>query len=333
MTKEEKCVSFDKRFFATREVVESLLRNFVPEEHAQEGLDFPTLECCTYSADDEPQGNDIRIWRIGRKNASPLYLAFVEVQQIPESMQLLRLLIQTIRVLLTIASEEESQGNGVPAIFPIVVCNGERPWKEPLDATTMYGPQKILFLLDWCMDSPLLPKERRWLIGMLLHLRDARDIEIAYKATEEGMHFIENQPPSLETLIVEFTKIKMQNMGITEDLSAVRTMEDMHKFLEDLVACEKKLSSQGEKIGRHRGIEKGVRQGLSQGKLQASRETLLDLLEDRFGSLPKSVSSHVEKEKDAQKLHRLILSVYRVGSLDAFVGKLGPMEKTSARTC
>ena len=166
------------------------------------------------------------------------------------------------------------------------------------------------------------------------HLRDARDIEIAYKATEEGMHFIENQPPSLETLIVEFTKIKMQNMGITEDLSAVRTMEDMHKFLEALVACEKKLSSQGEKIGRHRGIEKGVRQGLSQGKLQASRETLLDLLEDRFGSLPKSVSSHVEKEKDAQKLHRLILSVYRVGSLDAFVGKLGPMDNISkARTC
>lgn len=53
MTKEEKGVSFDTKFFATSEVVESLLRNFVPEEHAQ-GLDFPTLECCTYSADDEP---------------------------------------------------------------------------------------------------------------------------------------------------------------------------------------------------------------------------------------------------------------------------------------
>ena len=333
MTKEEKGVSFDTKFFATSEVVESLLRNFVPEEHAQ-GLDFPTLECCTYSADNELQGNDVRIWRIGRKNASPLYLAFVEVQKIPESMQLLRLLLLAMRMLLTIASEEESRGNGVPAIFPIVVCNMERPSNAPLDTTTMFGPKKLLFVLDTRMDSPLLPSEHRWLIGMLLHLMDVRDIENARKATDKGMHFIESQPPSLETLIVEFTKIKVQNMGITEDLSAVRTMEDMHKFLEDLVACEKKLSSQGEKIGRHRGIEKGARQGLPQGKLQASRETLLDLLEDRFGSLPKSVSSHVEKEKDAQKLHRLILSVYRVGSLDAFVGKLGPMDNISkARTC
>lgn len=331
MTKEENGVSFDKSFFASREVVESLLRNSVPEEHAQ-GLDFPTLSC-TYSADNELQGNDVRIWRIGRKNVSPLYLAFVEVQQISESMQLLRLLLLAMRMLLTVASEEERQGNGVPAVFPIVVCNMERPSNDPLDVTSMFGPQKLLFLLDTSMDSPILPKERRWLIGMLLHLRDVRDIENAGKATEEGMQFIENQPPSLEKLIVEFTKIKVQNMGITEDLSAVNTLDDMQKFLEDLVACEKKLSAQGEKIGRHRGIEKGVRQGLPQGKLQASRETLLDLLEDRFGPLPKSVTSHVEKEKDAQKLRRLILSVYRVGSLDAFVGKLDPMDKTSARAC
>ena len=59
MKPKDKNVSRDTKFFATREVVEILLRYFVPEEYAEK-LEFATLECSTSEEDDKKPGDDVR---------------------------------------------------------------------------------------------------------------------------------------------------------------------------------------------------------------------------------------------------------------------------------
>ncbi|RRD68746.1 MULTISPECIES: Rpn family recombination-promoting nuclease/putative transposase, partial [unclassified Desulfovibrio] len=83
-----------KQFFSNPEMVESLLRDFVPADFVAD-LDFSTLERCSgsYVTDDLRERHDDIVWRVGWKKGSWCYVALLlEFQSTPDHWMALRIL-------------------------------------------------------------------------------------------------------------------------------------------------------------------------------------------------------------------------------------------------
>ena len=59
-----------------------------------------------------------------------------------------------------------------------------------------------------------------------------------------------------------------------------------------------------------------LEQGEAKGKILAKRETLRDLLEERFGPLPEAVAQRVEAITDFDRLRALLRQVVHIQALD-----------------
>ena len=62
--------------------------------------------------------------------------------------------------------------------------------------------------------------------------------------------------------------------------------------------------------------EEGKAEGKAEGELQASRDILRNVLEDRFGKLPRRVLQKIAKANDAERLKASIRDALRAKSLD-----------------
>ena len=92
-----------KNFFSNPEMVESLLRDFVPADFIRD-LDFSTLERCSasYVTDDLRERHDDIVWRVSWKNGSWCYVVLlIEFQSTPDYWMALRILSYTTLLLLS----------------------------------------------------------------------------------------------------------------------------------------------------------------------------------------------------------------------------------------
>jgi hypothetical protein len=61
-------------------------------------------------------------------------------------------------------------------------------------------------------------------------------------------------------------------------------------------------------VERH-GIKKGIRQGMAEGQLLTLREAILDLMEARFGAVPRALRERVSAETNLEKLRAWLRQV------------------------
>jgi hypothetical protein len=69
-----------------------------------------------------------------------------------------------------------------------------------------------------------------------------------------------------------------------------------------------------ERIGRQQGLE----EGLQQGSLTTARETVLEILHEKFGEVPDSISSAIHQIEDREVLRLLSRRVIRCSSFEEF---------------
>jgi len=67
--------------------------------------------------------------------------------------------------------------------------------------------------------------------------------------------------------------------------------------------------------GLSQGVSQGISQGISQGVNEGARQVVLELLSDRFGQVPASVSERVH-QSDAAWCRRLIRTIARARTLE-----------------
>ncbi len=132
-----------KKLFSDPEMVKSLLEEFVPDAFVQE-LDYSTLNRCSgnYVTDDLRERHSDIVWRVGWKNGTYCYIVILlEFQSRTDHWMALRMLAYTALLLQDLVKTEQiSSEHTLPAVFPIVLYNGLRPWSAPRDMFTLYGP-------------------------------------------------------------------------------------------------------------------------------------------------------------------------------------------------
>jgi hypothetical protein len=69
-----------------------------------------------------------------------------------------------------------------------------------------------------------------------------------------------------------------------------------------------------------------MEQGLSKGQLLALRESIRDLLEERFGHTPPDISARLEQESDTSRLKFWLRRSATIESAAAFQGLIGTAE-------
>lgn len=110
-----------RAFFSDPAMVESLLRDFVPEDFIDD-LDFSTLERCSgsYVTDDLRERHDDIIWRISWKKDKWCYaVLLLEFQRSQDHWMALRILSYTALLLLDLVKTGKvREQDGLPPVFP-----------------------------------------------------------------------------------------------------------------------------------------------------------------------------------------------------------------------
>ena len=338
-----------KQFFSNPEMVESLLRDFVPEDFVRE-LDFSTLEQCSgsYVTDDLRERHDDIVWRL-RWNGEFMYLyLLIEFQSSSDPWMAVRILAYTALLWQDlIKSGTIREGEALPPVFPMVIYNGRTPWTAARDVAELlapvsgplerYQPRQHYFLLDESQVSEEL-LHGGGLVAHLVRLERAREPEDVRQVVKELIARLHG--PEYARLRRAFAvwlgRVVLKRAGITEDISELHDLQEVDAMLEERAAqwkddyirqgvlmglAEGRMEGLAE--GRMEGLAEGEAKGRVEGKAEGFGLALQNLLEIRFGSLPPTlIPSLVGLSADMDALRELTLAAYRAESLEAFMEQL-----------
>lgn len=312
-----------KQFFSNPEMVESLLRDFVPADFIAD-LDFSTLERCSgsYVTDDLRERHDDIVWRIGWKKGSWCYVALLlEFQSTPDHWMALRTLSYTALLLLDLVKTGSvHEGEGLPPVFPIVIYNGGKAWKAPQEVATLfapmpeslkhYRPQHRHFLLDESRVSGDKLDKNKGLVAQLLRLERAQEPEQVRQIVKELI--IQLHGPDYLLLRRAFTvwlsRVVLKRSGITEEIPEFQDLREVDAMLEERAAQWKEEY-----------IKQGKTEGISIGEARGIRSALHAFLESRFGVLPQTVTSYLANTSDPDALRKLMIFAFHAESLQAVI--------------
>ena len=300
-----------RRLFSHPQAIEELLRGFVTENWVRD-LDFSTLERIDpgFISDDLRGRNSDVIWKMGwrdgRKGGSLYLYLLLEFQSTSYHFMAVRLLTY-VGLLLEqiIRTEELKPGDKLPIVLPMVLHNGERPWRAPLELQTLFSPAPQGLTRRLPRLAYLLVDENR------LDLNQSRleDNWMAALFRIETCRVPENLPPLTEKLASLLPGRSEPELRRTFNVwlgSVLRrtfpgaTIPSVD--LEDSPMLEQTLIEWRERLQR-------------EGLVAGMRRMLLQQMEVRFGPLPDSIQRQVEAITSARELERLAKRVLVVDSL------------------
>ena len=122
-----------KKFFSRVDMVESLVRDFISKDLADE-LDFKTLKLMptVFQKHGQTERRGDLIWRLKWRDGNPCLLAILlEFQSTIDKKMLCRLMEYATLFLEQTLDDDKNKGLTLPQILPIVLYNGAKPWSAP----------------------------------------------------------------------------------------------------------------------------------------------------------------------------------------------------------
>jgi len=304
-----------KRLFSHPQAVEDLFRGFLREDWV-ERLDLSTLErvgSSFVSADHRERRSDI-IWKVRWRDEARggVYLyVLLELQSTSYAFMAVRLLTYVGLLLEEIIHREKLRpGDRLPAVLPLVLYNGKRPWLAPLDLASLFGetpaglrrylPRLRYLLLDenrLDLDRPDLASNR---VASLFRIETSEEVERIPGLTRDLATLLPaTEQSELRHTIAEWLSHVLRRMAPGVTIPDVIDLEDTLMLEENLLDWSEKKRKEGRK------------EGLYEGK----RNLLLRQMERRFGPLSDEIRQRVEEIKSDRRLDRLADKILTAGSL------------------
>ncbi|HEX4497040.1 MAG TPA: Rpn family recombination-promoting nuclease/putative transposase [Thermoanaerobaculia bacterium] len=301
--------------FSHPRMVEDLLRGFIHENWVA-WLDFGTLERVNgsfVSEDLKDRRNDVvwRLrWRDERNEEDWFYLyLLLEFQSTPEPFMAVRLFVYVGLLLQELIRAQKLKATDrLPPILPVVLYNGKRPWKAPLDLLSLFAsapeslrrrlPRLEYILVD---ESRLSPEDREQagnLVSVLARLETSHDAEELSRSTRELVRLLPKGEESDLRRI--FTAWALQALRRTHRGATIPEVEE----LEEVPMLEERIRDWERKARR-------------EGRIEGARRMVLRLLERRFGPVPRRIRERVNAIASLRELDDLADKIFIVGSLQA----------------
>ncbi|MEM6454681.1 MAG: Rpn family recombination-promoting nuclease/putative transposase, partial [Acidobacteriota bacterium] len=291
--------------------------------------------------DDHKRESDI-VWRIAwtdsRGDPQALY-AFVllEFQRTVERTMAVRLMIYlTLIYQDLLKSREIAAGAPLPAILPVVVYNGDRPWTAPTrlealiqdvpEAFAPYRPTLQYLAIDLNRDRHDASGGN--LFALLGELERSDDVE-ALRATVFRMarKLASGDEAALRRDLIGYIRRTARQKGVTLDVHSEensmlgdRMKQWQDEWFEDGMQKGMQLGKiEGMQLGKAEGIQIG--ESRAEAKAQADglrmlRGLVAQQLEARFGALTPDVHARVDAA-DTDQLQRWAVRFVTAPSIDA----------------
>lgn len=306
--------------FSHPRMIEDLLRGFVREDWTSR-LDFTTLERVNgsfVSEDLKDRRNDV-VWRVrwagaGEEGWFYLYL-LLEFQATPEPFMAVRLLVYLGLLLQeVIRTQELTAADRLPPILPVVLYNGKRPWKAPLELSSLFGPlpaglRRHLPRLEYLLvDENRLSREEKEqagnLVAALVRLETSSDPEDLSRTARELAGLLpRGEHEDLRRIFTAWTLQGLRRIFQGATIPMIEDLEEVPMLEETVLEWEEKA------------LERDRRAGVQEGLLLGTRRTLLRLLDRRFGPVPEDVRERINAISSVRELEKVTDRILTAGSL------------------
>ena len=282
-----------KLLFSHPEMVESLIRDFVPEDWVHD-LDFSTLEKQngSYVADDLRQRHDDIIWRVKCMGQWFYVYLLIEFQSAVDPWMAVR--IMTYVGLLyqdLIKAEVVKNGEPLPPVFPLVLYNGADAWNARQEISELIAPPSSVLakyrpsLRYFLVDEGRTPKEKLQGDSPAAHLlrmecsdapEDLRKAITSFRETYSGRQYISLR----RALTVWIRRVLLGRLIPQEPLPELNDLEEVEAMLAERVT---EWTQKWKMEGRVEGRMEGRMEGEAQGEARGRNAILSRQLSKRFG--------------------------------------------------
>jgi predicted transposase YdaD len=317
-----------KLLFSDPLMVRDLLLGFVDDPWLAR-LDFSTLELVNshYVSEDLRNRADDVVWRV-RADERWVYLyLLIEFQSSVDRFMALRMLVYVGLLYQDLVRRKQLGPDGLlPPVLPIVLYNGERRWKAPVELEALL-PKVPVFL------APLQPKMRYLLIDEGAQSADtlarlprnlvAAIFQLEQPQTLEAVQTIVAEVESATRSPEYATARRLIAIWLRAALRRNRKSPILLPELDDLQELKSMLSQRIEKWAKEfqaEGERKGRAMGVEEGRLEGQARVLDRLLTRRFGDLPAWVRERLGSATEAQ-LESWTEAVLDAPSLTAIFGE------------
>ena len=320
-----------RRLFSHPESVEELLRGFV-DENWVDGLDFSSLEKVDHhfvGDDFGGRASDV-IWKMRFRDGEQVGEIYVylllELQSTSYHFMPVRTLTYSGLLLeQVIRTEKLKAGDLLPAVLPVVLNSGRRPWNGPLSLSKLFPPlprglEQHLPRLDFLLlDERRLDLARPGLEGNRLaaafRIETCQAPEMPRLARDLDALLPQGKDPELRrSYNVWFRSIlrrTYKGVIIPDDFD----LEDTPMLEESARRWEKRFLKEGRKEGR----------------VEGARDVILSQIEQRFGPLPRTVRSKIKAIDSPEMLQLLSQRVLVAKSLeDLQIGQLSRKQNSDS---
>ncbi len=295
-----------KRLFTAPEMMRDLLLGFVGHEWVK-SADFTSL-CrvnASYVGDDLRARHDDMVWKIRLRGEWFYVYLLLEFQSSSDPWMALRIHVYVgLLYQDLVARREIGPGGRLPAVLPIVLYNGQAPWRSSLELDALllasppglapYRTQARYLLIDErrlaMAELPL-----RNLAGALFRLEAARtsaDFRTVIAHLLEWLSGEEHRRLRRGFAIWLNRRLRHRmpeaNIPETDDLAEVQSM-----FPDNILAELERKARAAERKAHRKGLQEGREEGLQHGRLEAERTALLRLLERRFGEVSVEIRQRI----------------------------------------
>jgi predicted transposase YdaD len=303
--------------FSHPELVEDLLRNFVPEDWVDQ-LDFAHMKRVNakFHAEGLDQRDGDLIYRIQYKQSEGeiyLYL-LLEFQSRPDKWMALRVLVYVGLLYQQLIKEGQLDDKAtLPPVFPLVLYNGDKPWNYALDLQTLialpansplrkWQPQICYYLLD---ESQYPEGKEGSVTGALFRIENANNI----KELRDNLQLLERQIPSTEAslrraLAVWIYYVVAPHKGLQLEKREIQDLTEVREMLATRL-------KQWEREFAEKGREEGREEGLIEGKASMLNKALLL----KFGTIPEW-AEHKIAGADITLIEQWFANVLMVDNID-----------------
>ncbi|MBD5553148.1 MAG: hypothetical protein HDQ44_02315 [Desulfovibrio sp.] len=332
-----------KDMFSFPSMVQSLLLDFLPHDFVQY-FDFSTLKPAraSYVRDDFKQLHNDVVWQLNWRGRPSLLAILLEFQSADDYWMSARILAYTSNFWMDyIKSHELKSGDLLPALFPIVLYNGERPWQAPTSIQTLIDmphiqfvptqPYQIYQIIDAKRVSQAMLARAK---GDAAYLIRAEQAKTGNDLAEIGVKFLARQTGAdaamLDEKVVKWLEKRIEKVepdwqpSKEKEHPAMKLSEWLGKVQDEIAKGRAAAHAKGLEEGEVKGEAKGLAKGVAKGEakvMSCQRAGLLEMLALKFGGIPAEWQNAVDKLNDPEQISDLTIAILKVQS-QAEYGKL-----------
>ena len=205
-------------------------------------------------------------------------------------------------------------GDRLPAVLPLVLHNGKRPWRAPRDLASLFvevpsGLRHYLPRLHYLLlDEGRLDLDR----PELAHNPIAALFQFAAAKTSEDFPFLSQK---LRDLLSREKDPEFRRTLNNWFISLVHRTFPGAIISETMDLLEVPMLEETVQDWKRQLLKEGRREGRREGEVTGMRDLLLQLMTTRFGPLPAGVRLQVEEISSKQELRKLARKILAAKSL------------------